>query len=133
MRIRTTPRLDTFRTPIVPPILASALKKKLSLKSKAIGSFGIYARRKKVDRLIGTETSLDMAKIKLRKVLGSTISASGYISEIGSGKKLNIDLGMKYRKAKRDPLRIVEKRRFRLDTKSELLEIKSAKRKKKWW
>jgi len=113
---------------IIPPILASALKKKLSSKSKAISIFGIYARRKKVDRLIGKETSLDIAKIKLRRVLGSTISASGYISEIGSGKKLNIDLGMKYRKAKRDPLRIVEKRRFRLDTKSELFEIGSAKR-----
>ena len=76
----------------------------------------------------------------------STLSASGFVRETATGLKLkatDLGLGREFRPGKRDISRVVQKRGYRLGTRSEVLDIHSAKRlmkgtkkkgrKLRWW
>ena len=59
----------------------------------------------------------------------TTLRASGFI--ISKGKRIKLKLGREFRPAKKEPTRVVQKRRYRLGTRSEVVEIKRAKQKKR--
>jgi len=92
------------------------------------GSYEVFVREQGKDVPIAKKSTLDKARTALKNNLGQTLRASGYVKS--KGKKVPLDLGSKYRKSKKDPLRVVEKRRHRLDSRSEVSQIQFGRKKK---
>lgn len=97
-------------------------------------SFDVYYRKKGEDVKLGKFETQEEGEMALKKFLGGTLRASGFIER--EGKKVKpLSFGFKFRAGKKDPFRIVEKRSFRLDRPQEVSEIqffkKKSKRKKK--
>lgn len=102
---------------------------KISKKVNAMGGldlFGVYGKRRGRDILLGLQPKKTQAENQLRSFLKGTLGASGFITK---GKKpIKIDLGMEFRPAKRQPLRVVQKRKYRLGTRAEVAEIMGTRR-----
>lgn len=140
LRLRTTqvqvsptmnvvPKVTPRQTPrvFVPSSTGSAQKKMGGIIDK--GGFKVFARKAGKDIEIGKSETLSGASKILRTNLKTTLRASGFITS--GGEKVRVNLGgAEFRAAKRDPLRIVQKRGFRLGTRSEVSEIKRSKRKR---
>lgn len=113
-----------------------SLSKPLSVKTTS-DIFKTYYRRKKKDIFIGKFEGLETAKQKLIKSLKSTLGASGFVTK--NEKKIpfkELKLGFEFTPSKKDLFRVVQKREFRLGTRSEVQEILSSRktkgRKIKW-
>jgi len=105
---------------------------------KILELFEAYGKRRGKDILLGKFRTKIEAALKLKGFLKGTLGASGYIKT--AGKKLKFsDIGLdtfEFRPAKKDILRVVQKRGYRLGTRAEVSEIKLSKRRKaktKWW
>jgi hypothetical protein len=94
----------------------------------------IFARRRGKDIKFGEAfTGLEAGKI-LSKRLKGTLAASGFARAVGGNKLSLSELGIGSREfgtAKRDTFRVVQQRGFRLGTRSEVSEIKLAKKGKR--
>lgn len=89
----------------------------------------VFGRRFGRDIQIAKVGSRAAAKRKLTSFLTGTLGRSGFVLE--NGKKIDIGLrGGQFRRAKSDPLRVVQKARFSLGTRSEVTEIMGFKRRK---
>ena len=100
---------------------------------KSTDKLGVYVKRKGKDIKVASASSLQQAKKILRKRLSGTARASGFIKK--KKKKLKVDLGKGYRKGKKDPYRVVEKRSRRIKSAGELRDItfKGISSKKRKW
>lgn len=120
-----------FKFPlIIPPFLLKKVpkkKKKVKKKPKVEDMFEVFVRRRGKDISIGTRKTAPKARRFLKKRLATTLRASGFITD-PTGQKLKPKVTKGFRVAKRDPLRLVEKRGRRLDTSSETGAIQKARR-----
>jgi hypothetical protein len=130
---RTTkrPPQRPTRPPVRPPrLFQPPLQQRRNLLESALDKLGfdIFVRKKGRDVRIGQASSKKQAANVLRDVLGGTISASGFIQS--GGKKIDVSglFGTGFRKGKKDPLRIVEKRSKRLDNPLEVSTLQRARR-----
>ena len=91
--------------------------------------FGAFVKRYKKDISLGSFKELKGAKTKLVKELKTTLGASGFVTKGKSKVPFEeLDLGYEFTPSKKDMFRVVQKRKFRLGTRSEVSEILSAKR-----
>lgn len=119
----SSPKIPTFKFPNI--YLPSE-----KLTGKTSGNlFEIFGRRYGKDIFLGTEKTSVAASLKLKSFLKNTLGASGYLTE--SGKPFRPYLGFEFAPSKKESFRIVQKRRYRLGTGSELSEILSAKKNKR--
>ena len=89
--------------------------------------FKVFVKKKGEDIDIGSFKSLGEAKSKLRGELTSTLRASGFVTK-GSSKIDVGNFGRGFTTAKKDSLRIVQKRGERLGRRSEVFQIQKAKK-----
>lgn len=132
----TVPRTPTIKIPI--PKTTGAILEKTKKKVAQKGLFSVFVRKKGKDIKILEDETLLKAKKVLKKELKSTLAASGFITKSKNNlKKVRVDLGFEFAPSKVDPLRIVQKRGFRLGTRSEVLGIQKERKKKgrksKWF
>lgn len=117
-----------------PPLLfLRAGEKKRKLKKKVReGIFKVHVRKFGKDIQIGTFKTKPEAKINLKIHLSKTLRASGFITK--GDQRVQLNLGKQFRPSKskklKDVFRVVEKRRFRLDSRSEVKSIQIAKEQK---
>ena len=127
---RVTPRLGRPRRPRVPPpIFPGGVPKKKPVKKipkKIEVEFTAFVRKRGKDIKFKTFKTKKAARKGLKKQLSTTLRASGFITDV-AGKKIKPKVTRGFRISKIDPFRIVERRRRRLDTGSEVRAIKEAK------
>lgn len=127
---KQTTKLKLKPIPVIPQVSESPLGlalKKLSKKSKG---FDIFIRRRGKDIKAGTARTTKEAGMFLTKGLKSSLAASGFVVEKGTGRKVSfkeLSLGFEFRPSKKTPARVVQKRRFRLGTFGEVKEIQKAR------
>ena len=123
-----TPRIPKIPVPV--PSTINILKK-TKAKIKTQGLFNVFVRKKGKDVKLYSKIPFQKAKKKLRTELKTTLAASGFITKEESDlEKVRVDLGFEFTPSKKDLLRIVQKRKFRLGTRSEVLGIQRARKKK---
>ena len=71
--------------------------------------------------------ALPKAKKVLKGTLVSTLAASGFIVAEKKKKKVKVDFGLGFRPGKTDPRDVVQRKTFRLGTRSEVKAITRAK------
>lgn len=131
-----TPKEEIFK--IIPPPPVSSWDSilsfpKASKKKRAI--FEALSRRKGKEFSLGTYESQSQAESVLGKYLKSTLAASGRIKSQGralSFGELKTLRGRGFTSGKRDLFKVVQARGFRLDSGSERMEIKRAKKAKRF-
>jgi len=103
-------------------------------KKKKIGldedEFEVFVKKRGKDISIGEFGTLEQAKTKLFKELKSTLRASGFIQRGEEKIKVSDWISGEFRKAKREPFRIVQKRERRIKTGGEIGEILTARKRK---
>jgi len=113
--------------------MAETISRSGRTKIKRVGNlYKIYSRREGEWFQIGTSTTFESAKAKGRSYTKQTLGVSVRISK--NKKLIPFSLGSEYKPSKKDPFTLIQKRKFRLGTKSELKEIsffKRIKRRKK--
>lgn len=111
------------------PKLPSAQKKVKDIKLEE-DEYGIFARKKGKDYLVGKKKTKKEARKLLFGELGNTLRASGFIKK--GDKKIKVtDLSKDFRYSKTDPFRVVEKKHARINTPGERRELKASKKKTK--
>lgn len=135
------PTKKVFKIGLPPPpfipklpkgVKSTPLVKTLRMKGKQ--GFNILVGQKKGKQMIvGKNLPAFKALKKGRRFVDKNIQASFKLVPTGKKAKTTdivpFNIGRKFRSSKKDPLFIVEKRPFRLDTKSEVFQIKQARRK----
>lgn len=116
-------RLRNFR--IIPKKPKSEEKKKTT--TTGIGFYDVFVRKKGKDIKIGEKRTKKEAKSFLETNLDETLRASGFL-EKGGKKVIPKSLGADFRRSKKDPWRIIEKRSKRLSSSSEISKIQKAKK-----
>lgn len=92
--------------------------------------YGIFARKKGRDYLVGKKKTKKEARKLLFGELDNTLRASGFIKK--GDKKIKVtDLSKDFRYSKTDPFRVVEKKHARINTPGERRELKASKKKTK--
>lgn len=92
--------------------------------------FKVFGRRFGKDLKVLETKSKSSAKVGLVKFLKGTLGRSGFIEK--GGEKIKLKIGSpQFRLSKKDPRRVVQKRKFSLGTGSETSEIQYFKKKKK--
>lgn len=133
-RTKLVPKKPISPTPFVPKPTGTTLLKSAAKKLKKRRSdFDIYVRRKGKDIKVGTQKTPRQAGLFLGKGLKQTLAASGLVIERGTGRKVSLKelgLSMEFRPSKVDPFRVVQRRKFRLGTFGEVVEIQKAKKRK---
>lgn len=119
---RIPPRPPFFAKPKLKPFKARVV-------TKVEKKFDVFTRKKGVDRKVKSFKTKSKAQTFLRKRLSFTLRASGFIIDRKRGVKVKPIVKSGFRLAKRDPLRLVEKRGRRLDSRREVAKIQEAKRK----
>jgi len=105
--------------------------KKENFVIKKVGKkYVVYVRKFGEDVKIATRPTLSSAKAVLFKELRKTLRASGFITEDDVPIEINF-LGKEFRKGKKEPFRIVQKKEFRLGAPSETKEIQFFRKVKK--
>lgn len=132
-RPRPTPRgLKIPKIIIIPPIILRSpddkTKRKPTKKEKK-KVFDVKVRKFGKDVRIGSKRNLNAARNLLKRNLESTLRASGFIEK--NNKRIKIDLGVGFRPSKIEPLRVVELRNRRLDSRTEVDSIIRAKKEAK--
>lgn len=130
---RTPTRTSAKRTPIIKtpkfprvPKGTPKVYKILSPKDFNVADpFKVSVKRRGKDREIFETSDFSKATKKLSDKLRRTLGASGFITQ--GGKRVRFDLGKQFRFSKKDPLRVIQKSKYRLSTKSEVKEIQGAK------
>lgn len=111
------------------PKLPSAQKKVKDIKLEE-DEYGIFARKKGKDYLVGKKKTKKEARKLLFGELDNTLRASGFIKK--GDKKIKVtDLSKDFRYSKTDPFRVVEKKHARINTPGERRELKASKKKTK--
>lgn len=87
----------------------------------------VFGRRRGKDILIGKSKTKQRAEKGLRGWLMGGLGASGFAISKKTGKKVKLNLGMDFRPSKVEPFRVVQKRKKRLGTKSEVFEIQQSR------
>jgi hypothetical protein len=132
---RYPPRLRPPRIPIPFefPFPRSKRKKKLKLKPKRKPKDFFVAEVKRYGKWIPVSkpTKFGLAFAAGTKKVKETLGASLRVRETKTGKLALLPTSKKFRRGKKDPLSLVERRKFRLDMPSEIKEIITAKRAKK--
>jgi len=120
--------------PIIPLIPLPTTKRKRPARIMRIGkdtSFFAEVKRKGKWKPVSTPLPFLRAKQVGRRKVQRTLAASFRIRGARTGKIIPlVPQSPEFRRGKKDPFALVERRRFRLSTKSEVLEIKRAKRRK---
>ena len=115
------------QTPIPFTKLSKDTKAKTIGKKEGESVFEAFTRKFGEDVSIGTFPTLQQAKAKLFFKIRGTLRASGFIEK--EGEKVKIPTGWsEFVPSKRDSFRIIEPRRFRLGTPSEVSEIQFFKK-----
>jgi len=136
------PRLEIPRLeiPKINPPIITLESPKLKLSPAAASKiYDIFVRRWGKDIKISSALDIEQASIKLKKNLITTLAASGFVKERGAGKlkASTLGLGSEFRVSKYDISRLVQKRNRRLKGRSEIIEIKTTRKRKgrklKWW
>jgi hypothetical protein len=122
------------QAPFSPFVFSVGTKKPKVIKKKGEGEWEVFVKKFGQDTSVGQFGTLEEAKAKLFKKLRTTLRASGFVTQ--DGEKVKIPTGWsEFVPSKKDSFRIVEPRRFRLGTPSEVSEIqffkKSGSRKKR--
>lgn len=92
--------------------------------------YGIFARKKGKDYLVGKKKTKKEARKLLFGELGNTLRASGFIKK--GDKKIKVtDLSKDFRYSKTDSFRVVEKKHARINTPGERRELKASRKKTK--
>lgn len=134
-----TPKPKTPRTPKKPKKFIFTLPQESESKSRIREIGGRLFEAIKVSKgqevSLGTERTPYLAGQKLKKSLKQSLSASGFVQEVG-GKRLKFTelaplLGGEFTQGKYDITRIVQKRGTRLGTSQETFKIQKAKKIKK--
>jgi len=92
--------------------------------------FEVFIKKKGKDISIGEFKTLPSAETTLKSELLETLRASGFVTK--GGKKIELDIGKfgaGFRPSKRDPFRIVQRKRRRIKTGGEIGEILKSRRK----
>lgn len=103
------------------------VKKKIRVTSKQDQDFNVFVRKRGRDIKIASFSNKKSARKRLKKTLQTTLRASGFITD-KKGKRLKPKITRGFRLSKIDKNRIVERRRFRLDSRSEVIAIKQSKK-----
>lgn len=111
------------------PKLPSGQKQAKDIKLEK-DEYGIFARKKGKDYLVGKKKTKKEARKLLFGELDNTLRASGFIKK--GDKKIKVtDLSKDFRYSKTDPFRVVEKKHARINTPGERRELKASKKKTK--
>ena len=111
------------------PKLPSAQKKVKDIELEE-DEYGIFARKKGKDYLVGKKKTKKEARKLLFGELDNTLRASGFIKK--GDKRIKVtDLSKDFRYSKTDPFRVVEKKHARINTPGERRELKASKKKTK--
>jgi len=116
-------------TPFIPPIETEGKSKLTEEAKKVDDAFKVLVRKKGEDVKIGEFEELSKARKALFGEIRSTLRASGFITKEGKPVKLKSVFG-EFRRGKKEPFRVVQKKTARFGTKPEVKEAQFFRKQK---